>query len=67
MKSMEEENELPCRCCFVEKRRLIKKLEGLFQNQVTVIDLIKLAFLKEDFTDSTEFNEHHSRLVATLK
>ena len=43
---MEEENEVPC----IAKRRLIKQLEGLLQNQVTASyffgNLIKLAFLE---------------------
>ena len=60
---------------FVAKRQLIKKLEGLFKNQVSAmwffVKLLKLAFLKvltfmKDFPDNTEFNKHHFWLVSTL-
>ena len=67
--------EVPCRYRFVAKRLLIK-LEGLLQNQVTAlqffVNLIKLAFLNtltitKDFTDNAEFNKRRSQLVATLE
>ena len=57
--------EVPCRYRFVAKRWLIKKLEGLLQNQVTTlqffVNVIELAFLNaleitKDFTANTEFN-----------
>ena len=67
--------EMPCGYHFVAKQRLIK-LECLLQNQVTTsqffVNLIKLAFLKaltiaKYFTDKTELNKCHSRLVAALE
>ena len=76
MNSLEEAEEMvwkchACRYHFVAKRRLIKKLEGLLQNQVTASQFfIKLAFLKaltimKDSTDNTEFNKRRSRIEAT--
>ena len=75
MKSLEENEEVPCRYRFVAKRQLIKP-EGLLQNQVTTsqffVNLIKLAFLNaltitKDFTENPEFNKRNSQLVAAVE
>ena len=55
--------EVPCRYRFVAKWRLLKKLEGLLQNQVTAPYNYFFGF----FTDNTEFNKRRSQLVAALE